>query len=289
MPSQLQAGDLLRAAPWAELLARRCGVSLRPLQVPTFVDLLRARMQVRSVESATAYYDLLEAEADSGTEWTALVERLVSKETSFFRHLPSFDMLRTRLLPALRRRPDVGTRHLALLSAGCSTGQEAYSLAMIAMADPEVRGAFVVSGIDISRPAIEIARRGRYTARAAASVPAWCRERFLRAIGDGRRGEYEIADQLRQRVRFAAMNLYTACRMFLNYDVIFCQNVLIYFAPSAATQLVALLGARLSLGGYLVAGPGEAPVDPVPGLEAVSIDGVRVFRRLGRTTREVRQ
>jgi chemotaxis methyl-accepting protein methylase len=89
-------------------------------------------------------------------------------------------------------------------------------------------------------------------------------------------------------VRFVAMNLYPACDVFSTYDVIFCHNVLIYFASAVVPDLVARLGARLAPGGWLLPGPGEAPVECPAGLEPVSAGGVRAFRRVGRMAPEVR-
>jgi chemotaxis methyl-accepting protein methylase len=99
--------------------------------------------------------------------------------------------------------------------------------------------------------------------------------------------DVQIDEGLRERVRFVALDLQTACGVLPNCDVIFCQNVLIYFAPSAAAELLALLGGRLTHGGFLVPGPGEAPI-ALQGLDAVVVDGVRMFRRVGRTMSEVR-
>jgi type IV pilus assembly protein PilK len=276
------------AAGWRDLIRRRLGLLVRSSREEVLADLLRGRMEERGVTSYTSYCDLLDAEGEGGAEWTAIVEGLVSRETSFFRHPASFELLRTRLLPDLRRRPDVGGNQLALLSAGCSTGEEAYSLAMIAGADDSTRTTVSVTGIDISRRSIELARRGRYSRRAIAAVPDPYRRRFIAPVSESGGRQYEVSHDVRRQVRFIRMNLYTACRMFATYDVIFCQNVLIYFSPSAALHLLSMLGACLNLGGYLVPGPGEAPFD-LPGLEAMNVGGVKAFRRVGRTLSEVRQ
>lgn len=148
-------------------------------------------------------------------------------------------------------------------------------------------GEFTVWGADISRVAIETARSGRYSHKAVESVPDQHRSRFLRPIAQGSSVEYEVTSDVRERVRFVNADLYSACSMGLTHDVIVCQNVLIYFAPSAVPQMVSMLGGRLSLGGYLFLGPGEA-VDCPPGLAAVTVGGVRAFRRMGRMVSEVR-
>jgi chemotaxis methyl-accepting protein methylase len=272
---------------WSELLQRRAGLAVRDTQLMAFVELLHARMKARGIATAQEYFQLLDRESDAGVEWTEVVERMVSPETSFFRHPPSYDVLRTRLLPELRRRPHVGGHKLNVLSAGCSTGQEPYSIAMVLLAE-DLAGDFTVSGIDISRRSIEVARRGRYSPKAAATVPVAYRQRFLQPITQDGRADYQVARPLQERVRFTAMNLFTAADFSVNYDVIFCQNVVIYFVPAAVSTLIARLGSRLNAGGYLVPGPGEAAIPRPPGLEPVTINGVRMFRRVGRTATEVR-
>jgi chemotaxis methyl-accepting protein methylase len=284
------AGGAIAQQVWYDLILRRCGLTFRHERLPDVIDTVRLQMRARGLVHETAYYQLLADSPDSGAEWDALVERLLNHETSFFRHPPSFDALRTHILPELhetraRRR---GGR-LNLWSAGCSTGQEAYSLAMLAMADETLDGDFTVWGGDISRVAIDFARRGRYGRRAVATVPEVYRQRFLHAIGSGPGAEYEIAETLRQRVRFMATNLVGRDAFSANHDVIFCHNVLIYFAPSAVTQAVALLASRLTLGGYLLLGPGEAPTERPHGLEPVNINGVRALQRRSARPMEVRE
>lgn len=272
--------------PWSELFLRRSGLALREPQLSALADLLPLRLRARDLSTCEQYFRLLSAEEEGGEEWTELMERLVSHETSFFRHPPSFEAVRTHLLPALRSRPDVGSNTLTMWSAGCSTGEEAYSLAMIAATDPAVCGSYIVWGVDFSRRTVDTARRGRYTDKALSKIPADYRRRFVRSLDAGSEGQF--VPELCQRTRFLHMNLRAACNLCLSYDVIFCQNVLIYFAPSVVSQLVTLLGSRLTLGGYLLLGPGEAPTECPDGLEALTLGGVRVFRRTGRVTREVR-
>jgi len=261
---------------WCELIRRRCGLTFRMAQVPVILDCVRQHVEARGA-SERAYYEQMVAAPDNDPEWLALVEQLVNHETSFFRHPPSFDVLRHRLLPDLRAAR--GRNRLHLLSAGCSTGQEAYSMAMVAM-DHDARADFAVWGCDISREAIESARRGRFGRRAIAGIPEAYRQRFLVAYGNDATPEYEICEELRRRIRFSAANLFVAdAGVALSYDVIFCQNVLIYMSAAAVSQIVAHLAARLVPGGYLVLGPGEGPTERPALLESVAISGVRMFRR----------
>src|SRR6266853_263558 len=167
-------GDAVAPQLWCELILRRCGLAFRNARLPDVIGIVRERAKARGL-SSEAYYQMLSKPGENAPEWEALVERLINHETSFFRHPPSFDALYRHILPELRdARPRAGK--LNLWSAGCSTGQEAFSIAMVAMADEALKGEFTVWGGDISRYAIDIARRGRYGPRAVANGrPASCR------------------------------------------------------------------------------------------------------------------
>jgi type IV pilus assembly protein PilK len=266
---------------WSELIVRRCGLTFRHIRMPEVIGIVQDQMRARGIAHEAAYYELLAAPGDANGEWDALIERLTNHETSFFRHPPSFDALRLHILPDLRIVKPAGSR-LSLWSAGCSTGQEAYSLAMCAMTD-NPNGQFTVWGSDISHQAIKVARQARFGPRAISTIPEHYRQRYLAAPTDG--AEYTISDELRQRVRFMTTNLVEPDGFRASHDVVFCHNVLIYFSPAAVTQAVTRLASCVALGGYLLLGPGEAPHDRPPGLEPVLINGVRAFQR--RTARPV--
>ncbi|HEX6161959.1 MAG TPA: CheR family methyltransferase [Vicinamibacterales bacterium] len=274
--SSAAARDADGIAPqaWCDLIVRRCGLAFRHIRMPEVIGIVHGQMRARGIAEAD-YYALLAAPGDAGGEWEALIERLTNHETSFFRHPPSFDTLRLHILPELRVTRPAGAR-LSLWSAGCSTGQEAYSLAMCAIAD-NPHGQFTVWGSDISPKAIKIARQAQFGRRAVATIPEHYRQRYLVPAGAG--NEFTIVDDLRQRVRFMVTNLVEADGFRASHDVVFCHNVLIYFSPAAVTHAVNRLAASVGLGGYLLLGPGEAPHDRPPGLEPVMINGVRAFQR----------
>src|SRR4029077_1751596 len=148
-------GDAVAPQRWYELILRRCGLAFRHARLPEGMGVVREQEQARGV-SSEAYYHMFSKPGEHAAEWEALVERLINHETSFFRHPPSFDALQRHILPELRdARPRGGK--LNFWSAGCSTGQEAYSLAMVAMDDEALKGDFTVWGGDISRYAIDVA------------------------------------------------------------------------------------------------------------------------------------
>src|SRR5690349_15454060 len=204
MALQLSERQLDSGESWCDLVRRRCGLTFRTMQVPLVVDYVRQHVEALGT-SEREYYDHLAAAPEGDPEWLAFLEHLVNHETSFFRHPPSFDVLQRHLLPDVRAAR--GRTRLNLLSAGCSTGQEAYSMAMVVMGhDPT--GDFTVWGCDISRQAIECARRARFGRRAIAGVPDRYRQRFFVSIGDADAPEYEVCETLRRRVRFSAVNLF---------------------------------------------------------------------------------
>jgi chemotaxis methyl-accepting protein methylase len=273
---------------WYDLIVRHCGLMFRHVRTTEVIGIVHDQMRAEGLPDEGAYYQRLAKQPAGGPSWDALIERLTNHETQFFRHPPSFDALRAQILPELRSARPPGAR-LSFWSAGCSTGQEAYSIAMVAMDEAGSRGDFSVWGGDISHQAIKVARRGRYGHRAVAAIPDAYRHKFLRQVPADEGGEFEVIDALRQRVRFMAMNLVEAGGFRPSHDVIFCQNVLIYFSPAAVTQAVGWLASCLAPGGYLLLGPGEAPHDRPSGLEPVIVNGVRAFQRRSARTGEVRQ
>jgi chemotaxis methyl-accepting protein methylase len=254
--------------------------------MPDVMGTLRDQMRASGIAAERDYYGRLASEPEGGPEWDALIERLTNHETSFFRHPPSFDALRASILPEVRERRAAGSR-ISIWSAGCSTGQEAYSLAMLAADTAASAPDFMVWGSDISQAAINVARRGRYGHRAVATVPAGYRERFLRSASDDAM-EFDVVDDVRERVRFRTTNLVEPAGFHPSHDIILCHNVLIYFSPAAVTRAVNWLASCLTLGGFLLLGPGEAPNERPPGLETISVNGVRVFRRRRARNAEVK-
>ena len=272
--------DGITPQAWHELILKRCGLTFRHVRSAEVISHVHAQMRASGIDQEAAFFQLLSTSA-STSQWDALIERLTNHETSFFRHPPSFDALRGQLLPELRAARK-GAR-LSLWSAGCSTGQEAYSIAMCA-ADDAAAGDFTVWGSDISHQAIRIARQGRYGPRAVAAIPDRYRQRHLRACGS----DFDIVDDLRHRVRFMTTNLVEPDGFRPSHDIVMCHNVLIYFSPAAVSRTVSWLASCVALGGYLMLGPGEAPNDRPAGLEPVVLNGVRVFQRRNTRPMETR-
>jgi chemotaxis methyl-accepting protein methylase len=245
-------------ARWVDLLERRTGVVVPPGRKTFLVTGVRARMRETGHQSYRQYFEDLLAGARGAIEWAALVDRLTVHETHFFRHQPSFDLIRKDWLPGQLLRS--GGEPLHAWSVGCSTGEEAYSLAMVL--DEGIRSIvtnkpplFGVTATDISVPAMSVGRAGEYPIGKLSEIPAQYRSAYWEVLGPDC---FVLVESLRKRVGFAQFNLLDIAKAPLKrLDLIFCQNVLIYFARERRAQLLDALAKLLKPGGLLVVGPGE--------------------------------
>lgn len=261
-----------------DVVTQRCGFFLGEAHAMYLERRIGERVQELGV-GVDAYLDLLRKSPTGGGELQALVERLAVYETRFMRDPPDFRALACFILPQLAREMRrTGRRRMRVVSAGCSTGQEVYSLAMIVEeARAELGDAKVeVIGLDLSSDALERAQSGRYTTREIASLDRWRQERYFHPCG----GELvEVSPLLRERVRFLQANL-AADLPVTQVEVIFCRNVLIYFSPDTRQLVIRSLLAALRLGGYLVVGSADSMWAHRDFLQVTRTSGTVVFRRI---------
>jgi chemotaxis protein methyltransferase CheR len=231
------------------LLAERLGMAFDDKKDPLLAEILRQRATEHGL-TGRGYLDRL------ATAWTAelstLAEALTVNETYFFRNFEQFRALADVVLPERVRRRGAG-QPLELLSVGCSTGEEAYSLAIVAAERvPEACGASVV-GLDVDRGALRKAMAGRYSTWSLRETPDECRERWFRPAAEG----VEIDARLRGRVRFVEHNVARDDPVLFApgaYDVVFCRNLLMYLTPDTVRAVVERVTRALAPGGYLFLG-----------------------------------
>jgi len=211
---------------------------------------------------------------------TASADRCVNRETLFFRHMASYAALSDELLPVIgAQRVRQGENRIALWSAGCSSGEEPYSMAIAAKeAPPPGCFQFDVLGSDLSGEALAMARRAVYGPRSVAEMPETFRRRYLVCHESG----YEVNAAIRAMVRFEQCNLsdpstYPAAPQ----DVIFCQNVFIYFREAMRVQVAAGFARCLRPGGFLVPAPGDLIGLTLPGLKWLRLRNTMVLQRGG--------
>lgn len=202
-----------------------------------------------------------------GPDLDPLIHALRIGETRFYRHPDQMAWLRDRL-PALLRRAAAEDRPLRAWSAGCATGEEAWTLAMLlceARKEDRTGATATILATDLSAAALRVAEAGAYPAAAAAALPADLAARYL-VSAPGETDQVAVAAGLRAEVpvRFRHHNLLQPGDPG-PFDLILCRNVLIYFDPQARGEALRRLRDALVPGGVLLLGPSEAEGDPGPG------------------------
>lgn len=273
---ELSRPELLRVV---DLLEERHGVGVRGTELPRWleerlINAVGALMQSRGIGPG-ALLTLLDAQPEAVLE---LANALRVGETRFYRDAAQWEALRRQLIPALLQDRSEA-QPLVALSAGSSTGEEAWTLAMLlAEAAPRLAGGRArarVVGVDRSEPALVTARAGIYDEGSALHVPRELAQRFLRPAVDG---SLQVVDELRQVVTFQNRDL-TRGVPAGRYELIVCKNVLIYFGDEAQERLVADLLRALSDDGTLIVARSEVPIVRALGAQAREIGpGVTAFR-----------
>ena len=266
-------------ALWRELIQERCGLFFPDSRLRFLRERLWQRMRARVMTRYGEYYRFVMNSAEGAAEWRQLLELIVVGETSFFRHAPSYEALAQHVLPELlNRKRERGEKTVGFWSAGCAGGQEAYSLAMAFFEAPETNSFQLrVTGTDISQTALAKARRGSYRAHEMHGLSDGLCQRYFTTAGAS---SYRVALPLAGSVKFLAGNLAEDDLHLPSQDVIFCQNVLMYFEPESRAAIVRRLVARLGPGGFLFTAPAELIGLELPEIEAVNIHDTIIYRRL---------
>ena len=256
------------------LLERQSGVLLNSPQevlVAKVADYLEAR-RLNSIA------DLMGRLQSSDTECERLLEQLLDGETAFFRHPAAFAALEKEVLPALRaRKGSESGQSLRILSAGCSTGEEAYSIGLTICNDVnEYGGAWTIHILasDIRQSALTFAERGLYSQRELASLPPALLQNYFARVDQ----HFLAKPRLRNLITFTQMNL--ARPAYLGrFDCIFCMDVLPQFSTAQRIALAQRLHLYLEPGGYLLLGDGEKlPIADLP-FQAESHKGCALYRK----------
>lgn len=237
------------------------GINLSPAKKALVAGRLTKRLKAHGLTSFGEYFRLV---SDEDGERQIAVDLLTTNETHFFREPRHFELLRDRLLP--ERRYGQAFR---VWSAACSSGEEVYTLAMV-LAEEMGDAPWEVLGSDISTRVLDKAKSGLYPMERAAELSGErLRQHCLKGVG-GMDGQFLISQRLRDRVRFAQINLTRQLPATGEFDAIFLRNVMIYFQPETKQQVVERLLARLRPGGWLFVGHSESLNGLVGGIESVA-------------------
>lgn len=236
---------------FAAFVERRLG--LVPAS-PTMEELAALLEELAPRRHWETYLGKLESAATGDAELRSLAERLTVGETYFFRHQAQLEALVEDVLPLVQR----DGRTARVLSAGCSTGEEAYSLAMLARESARVDPSrLFITGVDLNPRAIERARRAHYSPWALRATPEPLRERWFNALPGS---EFALRPEVRDSVQFEERNVLDEDSGFWapnSFDIVLFRNVLIYFSPEAARRTIARIEQALTPGGFVFLGPSE--------------------------------
>lgn len=237
------------------------------------------RLEHLGLDSTEDYLTLFDDSISARAEWLALVDLLTVKETRFFRQPAALEAIADHARQCLSQ--GVGGDGFSFWSAGCSAGQELYSIAMVLedclqRHDPWIEWHGI--GTDISFRAITEAQQGRYREAAIQRIPLQYRRAFTRATGAD---EYAIDEALRARCHFFHSNLlHVNSAPFADFNAISCQNVLIYFDTETQHWIMDQLVERLRDGGLLVLGAGEDVGWNNPRMQRANLPGVSAYNKL---------
>lgn len=260
------------------MLESRTGVIVSADRETFFRSQIATRLDELGFDDADAYFhDVLATVAGIG-EWNLLLDRLLIKETRFFRHRESHEFIRDTLYRELQE----GRRDMInLWSVGCSTGEETYSLAINAFeafARARVKPLFAVTGSDLSRSAVKEARNGSYTASHYPNITEHEMLAYFRKLDEHR---ITVKQAVKQNVSFVVNNIFEQNDGFFagKMDYIFTQNMLVYFKRWRRKDAVNFMVKHLEPGGYLIVGPGELSDWQPPGTIRVTYPGVQAYQK----------
>ena len=275
-----EINDTLNAEDYrrlAEFIHVRAGIKMPPSKKTFLEGRLRKRLLRLGYPSFDAYCRYLLDQGGLAEEETALIDVVTTNKTDFFREPHHFDFLSREGLPRLAAQ-GAGIHHpLRVWSAGCSSGAEPYTIAMICQDFATLKPGFEfeITASDISTSVLTEAARAIYSHAAIEPVPMESRKRYL--LRDDSSGEVRIAPELRRRVTFSRINLVDAGdRPRQSMDVVFCRNLLIYFDKPTQYAVLKRLCRDLKVGGYLFLGHSESIAGLTLPLRQV---GTTVFQR----------
>jgi chemotaxis protein methyltransferase CheR len=256
------------------LIEERTGIHFDDSRERFFSTRVTEHLRAKKMERGT---DLLRAIRKSNVEYEALLERLLTQETSFFRYPGVYEAFEKRVLPELHTKKFwTNPRSLRIWSAGCSTGEEPYSVAITIADSLSFADSWNVEilATDIGRQALRHAERGVYSGRSLASVS----ERQLATHFAPAEGGNQIRPRIRKMVNFVPMNLTSAVYLG-RMNAIFCMNVMIYFSEERRRALVQRFYDTLEPGGYLFLGHSESISKMPVKFQAIVLNDCILYRK----------
>lgn len=255
---QLTEGEFKR---FQQLIQDEIGIYLGPVKKDLLVARLCRRLRELGLTSFSAYYERV-ANGGDPAERQLMLDCICTNETHFFREPSHFNFLEQRVLPGLLAQPHrPRSRSIRVWSAGCSTGEEPYSIAMAFKSRLSAAQGWQldVLGTDISTRVLRAAEAAIWPLEKAREIPVEYLNSFVLRSGNRPEDKITVSPEIRAAVRFARLNLNADAYPGIGrFDFIFCRNVLIYFQPKTRDEVIARLFRHLLPGGYLFLGHSES-------------------------------
>lgn len=242
----------------ASFIERELGIRMPDSKRVMLESRLQKRLRLHGLETYREYVDYVFSEQGARTEMINMIDAVTTNKTDFFREADHFEFLQSRILPRLA---EAGAgRTLSFWSAGCSTGEEPYTLAMVLedFRSRSPRTDFRILATDISTRVLEAANRAIYDMEKAEPIPYEYKKRYLLRSRDRERGEVRVRPELRSKVEFRRVNFMDDTYPIPSgFDTVFCRNVIIYFDRPTQERILGHICAHIRPGGWLFIGHSE--------------------------------
>lgn len=270
----------IEAADWkllTDLIQARFGLMFDGVRCEILEGRLRPRLRALHLDSLREYYLYLRFHPEREVEFGRLASLVTNNETYFFRETHQFDILISHVIPPLK--PSLRERPFKILCAGCSSGEEAYSMVIAFQnAGLELAGiTWEIDAHDVDPVRIARGREAMYEPTSLRACDADARRKYFTPSG----GRYQLKERHRKGVRFFETNLVTpnGALGWAVFDAILCRNLLIYFGAPAFDNLIGLFARSLRPGGYLLLGHSESLLDRRTPFVPVLFEGGVVYRK----------
>ncbi len=245
----------------------KCAIKLSPLKKTMLTARLNRRLKACKITTFAEYYNYLTSPAGEANELVFMINEVSTNKTDFFREPDHFTFLTSHLLPKLSQKKRIPGSKFKVWSAGCSSGEEPYTLAMVLAAyqkdNPWLD--FSITATDISTKVLEIAQKGIYNDDRLLTVSALYRTKYMMRGKGAMQGAHKIVPELIKKINFKRLN-FLAKNFELGkgqFDLILCRNVIIYFDHHTQVNLFHKFHQNLAPGGFMFIGHSET----MPGLE----------------------
>ena len=238
-----------------DMIYQKTGIMITDEKIYLLKKRIEKRMNEKKIKDVKEYIRLLKFFDNDGKEFNKLMNEVTVNETYFFREFPQLQTFAEDALPELIERTK--TRNIKILSAGCSTGEEPYTLSIICkeMLDPGIRCQIIA--VDIDDRVLAKAKRAIYSDRSVKDVPVVYLNKYFRKTSEG----YVLSEEIKKHVQFKKLNLFDNKQLLSlgsDFDFVFCRNVLIYFSDDSRKKVVENFYKMMKPGGYIFLGHSES-------------------------------